>query len=393
MNTADRLTQVLNDFGIQGSVVNTVVGPRVTRYDIKLGQGTKVRRVTSLKNEVAMGVLVPYVRILPLPEAGVVGIEVPNPVSKAVDFDSLVGSVTTPMCLSYLPLIIGCDAGGQPIVVDLVDMPHILVAGTTGSGKSVGLTSMINGLIVAKAPRDLGLILIDPKMVELTAYRGLPHLMTDVLTTAEQALEVLLRLIEEMNKRYAMLEDLHCQNIADLPASLELPRLVVVIDELADLILSPIGKDIEEALIRLAQKSRAAGIHIIAATQRPVVRVVTGLIKANFPARMAFRVAAEVDSKVILDQSGAEDLLGKGDMLFLAPGYPQPIRVQGALTSPERTRSLVAWAKQTYPPPAKYVAPVEVTPEPVDPLFWKKVYVICGLSFWAIVLIALFSWL
>jgi S-DNA-T family DNA segregation ATPase FtsK/SpoIIIE len=215
--------------------------------------------------------------------------------------------------------------------------------------------------------------------------------MGPVLTTTESALSVLRLLIDEMNRRYTLFEKLQIQNISGYEVDPGLPRIVVVIDELADLILSPIGKEIEEALIRLAQKSRAAGIHIIAATQRPVVRVVTGLIKANFPARMAFRVAAEVDSKVILDQSGAEELLGKGDMLFLAPGYTTPIRVQGAIASPAQTQNLVAWAKATYPRPKVKVKSevVESAPEPVHPLFWKAVYVYGQLALWAIGLIGL----
>lgn len=356
MNTAEKLNEVLSNHGVTGSIVNTTIGPRVTRYDVALGPFQKIKRVVNLKNEVAMGVQAPYVRILPLPQEGVVGIEVPNPTPVPVLANEIGKSPEWYTSTAKLPLMIGADSAGKPVVVDLVDMPHLLIGGATGSGKSVGIVNMINGLIGAKSPSELRFIMIDPKMVELTVYNGLPHLACPVITNTHDTLAVLNELIEEMETRYAILESEGVQNISE-SAQLKF-RVVVVIDELADLILSPMGKAIEEALIRLAQKSRAAGIHIIAATQRPVVRVVTGLIKANFPARMAFRVAAEVDSKVILDCAGAEELLGRGDMLFLAPGYPQPIRVQGALSTPELTKSMVTWAKGVWP------APKPVAPEP-----------------------------
>jgi S-DNA-T family DNA segregation ATPase FtsK/SpoIIIE len=346
-----RLANALTAHRVHGQLDAIVPGPRVTRYDLALSPGTKVSKLTKLQQELALALCVPSVRVVPVPERGVVGIEVPNAQVDPVNLVDLLDDPEWKDTPRYLPLVIGKRADGSPICADLATMPHLLLAGTTGSGKSVALNAMLCGLLMSRPPEDLHLVLIDPKVVELTPYRGLPHLREDVVTTAERAQVVLRGLEAEMDARYLLLERHGVRSLAELRAQgKQLPFIVVVIDELADLILHRgVGKEIEMSLVRLAQKARAAGIHLIAATQRPQARVLTGLIKANFPCRMAFRVPQSIDSRVILDQSGAEDLLGQGDMLFLSPETVQPQRVQGVYAPTAVVEAVIARTQERHP--------------------------------------------
>ncbi len=343
MQAIAKIWETLEAHGVQGSLVNSHIGPRITRYDLKLNKGSKVKKVLALQPEMALACKAPYVRISAIPETGIIGIEIPNETPETVDFRRILNTSEWQDSKAYLPLMVGVDVTGQPIVKDLADMPHLLVAGSTGSGKSVALRTMLNGLLTARTPDEMQLVIVDPKRVEFSGYGSVPHLMAPIVTEAEDTVGVLRGLVQEMENRYALLQNRGVRDLVELENLKKetFSRIVVIIDELADLVLSPFGKEIELELVKLAQKSRASGIYLIAATQRPVVKVISGLIKANFPARMAFRVPAAVDSKIVLDTTGAEELLGQGDMLFLAPGYPKPIRVQGAFSDTEMTNQLL----------------------------------------------------
>lgn len=353
--TLNTLTETLRAYQINGEIIRVVKGPRVTRYDLIIDKGIKVNKVKALQTELAIAVKAPFVRVHPMPEDGVIGIEVPNEHASPVRLADFLSSEAWKTSRMWLPLAVGLDSAGREIVIDLVDQPHLLVAGSTGSGKSVAITSMIDALMTARTPEELKFVLVDPKKVELSAYEGMPHLLNPVITEAPDVVQALDVLIAKMELRYDILKQASVVNAEEyyFATGQYMQRIVLVIDEMADLMLGPYGKAVEERIIRLAQKSRAAGIHIIAATQRPVVKVVTGLIKANFPARMAFRVPAMVDSKTILDMPGAEELLGKGDMLFITPSYPEPLRVQGVYVDYATTLGIVQEMKETYQPVRK----------------------------------------
>lgn len=363
------LVQTLRTFKVETEVVGRTTGPVVTQYELVPAPGVKVNRIAGLDADLALALRAPSVRIVaPIPGKGAVGVEVPNPESSAVYLRSLLGDVTFQRARGVLPLALGKDLTGKPYVGDLARMPHLLIAGATGSGKSVCINTLITSLIYKHPPSELRMLMIDPKMVELSMYANLPHLRHPVVTAPHDAATVLKWAVLEMERRYLLLSENGARSLAEFnrraldgqplrrvePIGPEsdpdryvytdgaLPYIVVVVDELADLMMT-VQAEIEKPLAQLAQKARAIGIHLIVATQRPSVNVITGLIKANFPCRIAFRVASKVDSRTILDQNGADALLGNGDMLFLPPGSSDPVRIQGAYISTEDTERLMQW--------------------------------------------------
>ena len=372
-----KLIETLQTFRVEGSIAGRTVGPVVTQYEVAPGPGVKVGRIASLADDLALAMRAPSLRIVaPIPGKAAVGIEVPNPIARMVHVRELIEGADYQRASRALPLGLGKNLEGEPVVADLAKMPHLLIAGVTGSGKSVCINTIITSLVYTHPPERLKLLMIDPKMVELSMYEKLPHLGLPVVTNHHKAASVLKWAVWEMERRYRLLHANHARNIVDfnkkvddkkplkgpretlatqagiqkeLPLDGEysggvVPYIVLIVDELADLILTVQG-EIETPLGTLAQKARAIGIHLVLATQRPSVNVITGLIKANFPCRVAFRVSAKVDSRTILDQNGAETLLGNGDMLFLPPGKSEPMRVQGAFISTEETERLMDWYK------------------------------------------------
>ncbi len=347
------LAKKLEDFGVEGQIVQHHPGPVVTLYEFEPAAGIKVNQITNLSEDLAMAMKALRVRIIaPLPEKSSVGIEVPNPARQEVFLKEVLKSEEFTDNPSRLKLAFGKDIFGKPYVADLAEMPHLLVAGATQSGKSVSLNAMILSLLYSTSPEELRLLLIDPKRLEFSLYADIPHLREPVVTGAKEASRALRRLLVEMQRRYEILaeagvRDIEAYNTAH-PEE-RLPYLVVMIDELADLMMVS-ARDVEDSIIRLAQMARAAGIHMILATQRPSVDVLTGLIKANFPARIAFRVAARVDSRTILDANGAEELLGRGDMLFLPPSTGVLTRIHGSKVSASDVSSVVGFVKGQGPP-------------------------------------------
>ncbi|MFQ5480068.1 MAG: DNA translocase FtsK [Thermodesulfobacteriota bacterium] len=356
------LGKKLEDFGIKGKVVEVRPGPVVTMYEYEPAPGVKVNRILSLSNDLALAMKALSIRIIaPIPGKAVVGIEVPNSSKNKICFSELVECDEFAKSRSCLSLAIGKDISGKPFVEDLAKMPHLLIAGATGSGKSVAVNSMISSLLFKATPDDLRFLMIDPKMLELTAYEGIPHLITPVITNARKASAALKSIVAEMTRRYRLMTERGAKNIdmynhilaeEDTEPGGEhrrLPYIVVVIDELADLMMTS-GKDVEESMVRLSQMARASGIHLVVATQRPSVDVVTGLIKTNFPARIAFQLPTRTDSRTILDTSGAETLLGEGDMLFLPPTTSRLKRVHGVYVSEEEINRISAfWKAQAAP--------------------------------------------
>jgi DNA segregation ATPase FtsK/SpoIIIE, S-DNA-T family len=358
-NLSREVEQHLLDFGIQADVVAVHPGPVVTRFELQLAAGIKVSKLTALVKDLARSLSVISVRVVEvIPGKTVVGIELPNNVREVVRLSEVLSADVYQHAQSPLTLALGVDIAGHPMVVDLAKMPHLLVAGTTGSGKSVGINAMILSLLLKATPDQVRLIMVDPKMLELSVYDGIPHLLTPVVTDMKEAASALRWCVEEMERRYKLMAALGVRNIAGYntkvtegvesgeplvnplwkptdsmdttaPELQLLPFVVVVIDELADMMMV-VGKKVEQLIARIAQKARAAGIHMILATQRPSVDVLTGLIKSNIPTRMSFQVSSKIDSRTILDQQGAEQLLGHGDMLYLAPGSGAPLRVHGA---------------------------------------------------------------
>ncbi|MFH1777603.1 MAG: DNA translocase FtsK [Candidatus Omnitrophota bacterium] len=358
-NNSKILEETLRDFGIEARVVEVEQGPTVTRYELQPAPGVKVNKIVSLNDDIALTMKAHSVRIIaPIPGKSRVGIEVPNSAISMVYLQELLSSAEFQSSQSKLTLALGKDTSGASLITDLDDMPHILIAGTTGSGKTVCVNSLIMSMLFNATPEEIKFLMIDPKMVELSVYNGLPHLVCPVVTDARKAAGALNWVVNEMDERYKILAKLGVRNISyynkkikelkDTPFE-HLPYIVVVIDELADLMLIA-AKDVEEAIMRLAQLARAVGIHVILATQRPSVDVVTGVIKANFPARISFKVASKVDSRTVLDMNGADKLLGKGDMLFLRPGQAKPIRAQCSLvldTEIERVMNFIKSQRET----------------------------------------------
>lgn len=407
---------VLKDFGVDVQVAGVQPGPVVTRFELDLAPGVKVSKISNLAKDIARSLSAIAVRVVEvIPGKSYVGLELPNKQREIVPLVEVLGCDAFQKSTSPLTMVLGKDIAGKPVVVDLAKMPHLLVAGTTGSGKSVGVNVMILSLLYKSQPEDVRLIMIDPKMLELSVYEGIPHLLTEVVTDMKDAANALRWCVGEMERRYKLMSSLGVRNLKGYNAKIEegiasgepikdptwkpgdsmhetvpelerLPHIVVVVDEFADMMMI-VGKKVEELIARIAQKARAAGIHLILATQRPSVDVITGLIKANIPTRIAFQVSSKIDSRTILDQGGAEQLLGQGDMLYLPPGSGVPTRVHGAFVDDHEVHRVVAdWKKRQKP---KYLNEIlsgdsgeegllpgeqqSIDGEEVDPLFDEAV--------------------
>jgi S-DNA-T family DNA segregation ATPase FtsK/SpoIIIE len=342
---AEALVTCLAHFGVDATVIGQISGPRVTRYELQLAPGTKVGKVANLKDDLSYALATTEIRILaPIPGKQAVGVEVPNLSPNLVTLGDIYGDL--PATASPLSVWLGKDISGAAVWADLARMPHILIAGTTGSGKSGCINAILTSILLRATPDEARLILIDPKKIELNYYESIPHLLTPVVSSPKEASAVLLNVVSEMERRYERLSQVRARNLAEANRAFrkrgeeELPYLLVVIDELADLMMvSP--QEVEDSIIRLAQKSRAVGIHLVLATQRPSVDVITGMIKANVPSRIAFAVSSQTDSRVILDQNGAESLLGQGDMLFKPLGTSRLQRVQGAFVTEDEIALIV----------------------------------------------------
>jgi len=370
---AELLEIKLDEFGIQATVESVLPGPVVTRFEVQPAPGTKASRITNIAQDIARSLSVSSVRVVEVIEGkSFVGIEIPNTNRKMVRLTEILSSKAFKSSASNLSLALGQDISGNPIVVDLTKMPHLLVAGTTGSGKSVGLNAMLLSLLFKSDPEDVRLILVDPKMLELAVYDGIPHLLTPVITDMTDASNGLRWCVAEMDRRYKLMSMMGVRNLVGFNKKIldaekdgkqilnplveneeeyleTLPSIVVVVDEFADMMML-VGKKVEHLIARIAQKARAAGIHLILATQRPSVDVITGLIKANIPTRIGFQVSTKIDSRTILDQGGAEQLLGYGDMLYLPPGVGVPVRVHGAFVGDDEVHRVVNdWKSRAKP--------------------------------------------
>ena len=412
------LEQRLLDFGVKAEVVEVNPGPVITRFEIQPAPGVKVSRITNLAKDLARSLSVMSVRVVEvIAGKSTIGIEIPNQHRDTVYFSEVINTPLYDNASSPLTLSLGHDISGEPVVVDLAKMPHVLVAGTTGSGKSVGVNAMILSMLLKSTPDEVRMIMVDPKMLELSIYEGIPHLLTPVITDMKDAANGLRWSVDEMERRYKLMSKLGVRNIAGfnkkvreaaaagqpiedplwtpemamfsedgvartVPYLEPLPYIVIVVDEFADMMMI-VGKKVEELIARIAQKARAAGIHLVLATQRPSVDVITGLIKANIPTRMAFQVSSKIDSRTILDQGGADQLLGMGDMLYLPAGLPTPIRVHGAFVSDEEVHAVVEeWKARGEP---EYISDVTVSAEELssggggedqDPLYDEAVKIV-----------------
>jgi len=363
---ASIIENTLQSFGIGAKVIEVNLGPAVTQYALQLALGTKVSKITSLANDLALATEAPtgQIRIeAPIPGRNLIGIEIPNRSLEVVTLKTMLEADIMRKNKSKLIVSLGLDVSGNPLVADIAKMPHVLIAGTTGSGKSVLINSFISSLLFRAAPSEVRLILIDPKRVELTGYNGIPHLMTPVIVEVEKILASLKWAMDEMDRRYKKFAENSVRNIDsfnELAGFQSLPYIVIFVDELADLMaFAPV--EVEDAIARLAQMARATGIHLVVSTQRPSVDVITGLIKANIPCRIAFNVSSMVDSRVIIDTPGAEKLLGRGDMLYIPPDQAKPTRIQGAFVSDKEVKKLVDFLKEKGPP-VEYTEEVTQTP-------------------------------
>jgi S-DNA-T family DNA segregation ATPase FtsK/SpoIIIE len=398
LEAMSRLVEMkLLDFNIEVQVVAVNPGPVITRFELDLGPGVKVSQVSNLSKDIARALSAISVRVVEvIPGKSVIGLEIPNEHRAIISLSEILNTREYDESTSPLTLALGKDISGVPIVADLAKMPHLLVAGTTGSGKSVAVNAMVLSLLYKTLPKDVRLIMIDPKMLELSVYEGIPHLLTPVVTDMNEAANALRWCVGEMERRYRLMAALGVRNIANYnrkvrdaeqagkpipdplfnpeevlegtehPSLQQLPYIVIIIDELADMMMV-VGKKVEELIARLAQKARAAGVHLILATQRPSVDVITGLIKANIPTRIAFQVSSKIDSRTILDQMGAEQLLGHGDMLYMPPGTSVPVRVHGAFVSDQEVHKVTAHLKGRSAP--DYMTEIlEVSSEPVPGL-------------------------
>ncbi|MFN8179424.1 MAG: DNA translocase FtsK [bacterium] len=360
LESAKLLERTLHSFGVRGKVTQVQPGPVITRYEIEPAAGQKVAPIASLSDDLALALRARSIRIVaPIPGKAAVGIEVPNPSARIVRLGSLLETPEFADEESPLNIALGRDISGDPFCVALDRMPHVLVAGATGSGKSVCINTMITSMIYRAGPENVRFVMIDPKMLELTTYVGLPHVIPPVVSQPKDASRLLKWAVSEMEVRYRSLAHLGVRSIADYNKKLmaegapRMPYLVVIVDELADLMLSNQKQEIEDSIARLAQMARAVGIHLVVATQRPSVDVITGVIKANFPSRIAFQVPTRTDSRTILDSIGAEKLLGRGDMLYLGVGMAEPVRVHGSFISTEETNDIVEWLRARNPRPAE----------------------------------------
>ena len=357
--TADKLQQTLKNFGVNVTVTNISCGPAVTRYEIQPEMGVKVSKIVGLTDDIKLNLAAADIRIeAPIPGKAAVGIEVPNKENVMVAFRDLIESPEFQTAKSKISFAVGKDISGKTKVTDIAKMPHLLIAGATGSGKSVCINTIIMSILYKARPDEVKLIMIDPKVVELSVYNGIPHLMIPVVTDPKKASGALHWAVAEMTERYEKFAEANVREINGYNAKVDsievpegqerpqkMPQIVIIVDELADLMMVA-SNDVEEAICRLAQLARAAGIHLVIATQRPSVNVITGLIKANMPSRIAFSVTSGTDSRTILDMNGAEKLLGKGDMLFFPSGYPKPVRVQGAFVSDDEVGKVVDFLKE-----------------------------------------------
>ena len=350
--TASKLQKTLYNFGVVAKVEHVSVGPAITRYELKPSEGVRVSKIANLADDIALNLAAKTIRIeAPIPGKQAVGIEVPNEESEVVHLRDILDTDTFKNHKSKLAFALGKDVSGEEIVTDIAKMPHVMIAGATGSGKSVCINTLIASIIYKAKPSDVKLIMVDPKIVELSVYNGIPHLMIPVVTDPKKAAGALAWAVQEMENRYTKFAAKGVRDLAGYNDAVEkedtlgkLPHIVIIIDELADLMMVA-KNDVEGAICRLAQKARAAGMHLVIATQRPSVDVITGLIKANIPSRIAFAVSSQIDCRTILDQVGAEKLLGKGDMLFFPTGAPKPVRVQGAFVSDKEVEKIVDFLK------------------------------------------------
>lgn len=388
------IEKTLESFGIEARVVEVNCGPAVTQYALEIALGTKLSKITALSNDLALALAAPtgQIRIeAPIPGRSLVGVEIPNNSLEFVTLRKMLTSESMKKAKSKLTVGLGLDVSGNCVVDDLSRMPHVLIAGATGSGKSVCINSFIGTILFRAAPEEVKLILVDPKRVELTQYNGIPHLLCPVIVDPEKVISALKWAIAEMERRYKLFAEKGARNIEsynEMSGFQELPYIVVIIDELADIILFA-PSEVEDTITRIAQMARATGIHLIVSTQRPSVDVITGLIKANIPCRIAFNVSSMVDSRVIIDMPGAEKLLGRGDMLYIPPDQAKPTRIQGAYVSDKEIRNLIKFLKETGAPPVyteevtskykagKVGAGVEAGSEERDDLFEEAVKTVC----------------
>ena len=350
--TAEKLRRTLYSFGVSAKVENVSVGPAITRYELAPAEGVRVSKIANLSDDIALSLEAETIRIeAPIPGKHTVGIEVPNKEKNTVPLRDIIESDEFINSKSKLAFALGKDVAGAIVVTDISKMPHMLIAGQTGSGKSVCINTLITSIIYKAKPSEVKLLMIDPKVVELSVYNGIPHLLIPVVTDPKKAAGALAWAVQEMVKRYSLfaekkVRDMKGYNsLAEKEGNPKLPQIVIIIDELADLMMVA-AKDVEDAICRLAQMARAAGMHLVIATQRPSVDVITGIIKANIPSRIAFSVSSQVDSRTILDSAGAEKLLGKGDMLFYPSGAPKPVRIQGAFISDKEVENIVKFLKK-----------------------------------------------
>ncbi len=364
------LVEKLDDFGIECQIENSYPGPVITRFEVTPGPGIKVNRFVSLSDDLALALKARRIRILaPIPGKGAVGIEVPNPFPETVYLREIMDSISN----QHLPIALGKKIEGEPFIADITTMPHLLIAGATGSGKSVCMHSIIASLLLTRTPAEVRLAMIDPKMLELSIYEGIPHLWAPVILETDKATLLLDALVSEMETRYKRLSRIGVRSITEFNARISaesederIPFIVVFIDELADLMFT-VSREVEPAIARLAHMARAVGIHMVLATQRPSVDVITGVIKANFPSRIAFNVQSKTDSRTILDMNGAEKLLGKGDMLFLPTATPEPVRVHGSFITTEEIRTIVEHLRDQPEIPFEFELPDEIGGNLMDP--------------------------
>lgn len=392
-SNAQIIERTLESFGIAARVVETNKGPAVTQYAMEIAMGTKLSRITGLQNDLALALAAPtgQIRIeAPIPGKSLVGVEIPNRSLEFVTIKTMLSSDIMKNAKSKLTVALGLDVSGQPVVADIAKMPHVLIAGTTGSGKSVLINSWINSIIFRTTPNEVKLIMVDPKRVELVGYNGIPHLLTPVIVDVDKTLSALKWAMKEMDRRYQEFAKVGVRNIESYNINSgfqAMPYILIIIDELADLMgFAPV--EVEDSICRIAQMARATGMHLILSTQRPSVDVITGLIKANIPCRIAFNVSSMIDSRVILDQPGAEKLLGRGDMLYIPPDQAKPTRIQGAFISEREITNIVELLKSKQK--AQYTDEVitqqvvlkkagggEVSGDGRDPLFSQAVEVVC----------------
>lgn len=347
------IESTLDSFGIQAHVCEVHKGPAVTQYALEIVMGTKLSKINALQSDLALALSAPQGQIrieAPIPGRNLVGIEIPNHSLEFVSLREMLGHKLMQENKSKTAVSLGLDVSGQPVVADIAKMPHLLIAGTTGSGKSVLINTIITSILFRSSPEEVKFIMVDPKRVELTPYSDIPHLLTPVITDVSKVVNALKWAVVEMERRYRLFQEMGVKNIADYndqSGFQAMPYIVIMIDEMADIMMSKNASDVEENIVRLAQMARAVGIHLVLATQRPSVNVLTGLIKANVPARIAFQVTSMIDSRVIIDTPGAEKLLGKGDMLFIPPDVAKPRRIQGAFVSDKEIRSLINFIRST----------------------------------------------